>query len=578
MQRKEVTGEAGKTLFALLSEEGMGKLGFCGGKGRCGKCQVQILEGYVEPSVQDRKLFTEEELRAGYRLSCTCRPEKGQALAVAFQKEGELSVVSGYGENEGRSKKFSKTFCRPDGTKNVESVKRECTGELQHGIAVDIGTTTIAMQLVSWKKDGTFHIEKTYVASNSQRGFGADVISRILAAQEGHGKELYEMLHADVQKGYEELFNCYRDFLSKNGICTEKDKKSSCRLSEKREIEKDKEDALEIEEQLDMILAMNTTMQHLFLGYDCQGLGQAPFRPFSVEAVKTKNMWIFPGSSAFIGGDIVSGLLACGFEKREKPALFLDLGTNGEMVVGTKDGFLSASAAAGPAFEGGNMECGSPGIRGAVCKVEYLGKKIQRKESMGEGKEAGGRWVPVWGERGLYVKTIGGGVPCGICGTGMVDAVAALLDGGFLDETGLLLEELREEGITLGTSVLGKRIYISQKDIREFQMAKAAVRAGIDVLLKAYGCGYEELDQVYLAGGFGQKLSVENAVRVGLLPAELKEKTVAAGNTALYGAVLALARGEDARNTACTIAGRIREHTLASDPLFSGSYMEGMFF
>lgn len=568
MQRKEVTGEAGKTLFALLSGEEMGKLGFCGGKGRCGKCQVQILEGYVEPSAQDREIFTEEELRAGYRLSCTCRPEKGQALAVAFQEEGELSVVSGYGENGGRS----------EGLENSR--------EAQHGIAVDIGTTTIAMQLVSWEKDGTFHIEKTYAASNSQRGFGADVISRILAAQEGHGEELYEMLHADVQKGYEELYKFYKEFFLKNGGDTGKDKKSSCRLLEKGEIEKDKEDALEIEKQLDMTLAMNTTMQHLFLGYDCQGLGQAPFRPFSVEAVKTRNMWIFPGSSAFIGGDIVSGLLACGFEKREKPALFLDLGTNGEMVVGTKEELLSASAAAGPAFEGGNMECGSPGIRGAVCQVEYLEKdmentrkKMQIKGSMGEGKEkVDGRWVPVLGERGLYVKTIGGEAPCGICGTGMVDAVAALLDGGFLDETGLLLEELREDGITLGTSVPGKRIYISQKDIREFQMAKAAVRAGIDVLLKAYGCGYEELDQVYLAGGFGQKLSVKNAVRIGLLPAELKEKTVAAGNTALYGAVLALAKGEEARNTACTIAGRIREHTLASDPLFSEYYMEGMFF
>lgn len=571
MRKKRVTGKEGQTLFELLREAGMGGMGFCGGKGRCGKCRVQVLEGDVKPSTYDRKIFTEKELLSGYRLSCTCRFAKKQTLVVAFQEEEELLVETGYGENgavpgDGEDGKFqiknelwerkdniTKKGYNPEKTKRI--FKEESAADTQYGIAVDVGTTTIAMQLIGWEKDGTFRVLQNYVSSNSQRSFGADVISRILAAQEGYAQELYETIQEDVRKGYEKLLEHFPD---------------------------------NAKGRLEMVLAMNTTMQHLFLKYDCQGLGQAPFRPFSVEAVKTEDMWLFPGSSAFIGGDIVAGLLACGFEKRKKPALFLDLGTNGEMVVGTKDGLLSASAAAGPAFEGGGMECGSPGIRGAVCRVSYLskitdvvrmGKKGENGKNVKNGNDGNnGQIIPISGGRGIYVETIGNVPPCGICGTGMVDAAAALLEGGWLDETGLLIEELREEGITLGTAEDGRRIYISQKDIREFQMAKAAVRAGVEVLLRAYGCSYEELGQVYLAGEFGQKLSVESAVRTGLLPEELKEKTIAVGNTALYGAVMALVKGGEARDTACGLAVKIKEHTLANDPLFSEYYMEEMFF
>ena len=615
MQKKRVTGKEGQSLFELLREDGMGKMGFCGGKGRCGKCRVRVMEGDMEPSIDDRKIFTDEELMAGYRLSCTCYPVKGQTMVVELPDEGEILVETGYRQNAAlpeaggpkrtgcveaalpKAGEWKRRCCAEDAAKPDEGASKRTSSredepmpaeDTRYGIAVDIGTTTIAMQLVGWKKDGTFHVLQTYAASNSQRSFGADVISRILAAQEGHAQKLFEMIHADIRQGAERLSGFLGKYLEENELLNGEGRKDLANLSEKRKFCRENGGLLENGNQLEMVLAMNTTMQHLFLKYDCRGLGEAPFRPFSVEAVKTGNMWLFPGSSAFIGGDIVAGLLACGFEKRKKPALFLDLGTNGEMVVGTKDGLLSASAAAGPAFEGGGMECGSPGIRGAVCRVSYLskitdlvkiGKKRQNEQNLENGNvRNNGQIIPISGGCGIYVETIGSVPPCGICGTGMVDAAAALLEGGWLDETGLLSEELREEGITLGTTEDGRRIYISQKDIREHQMAKAAVRAGVDVLLGAYGCSYEELDQVYLAGGFGQKLSVESAVRTGLLPEELKEKTVAVGNTALYGAVMALVKGGEARDTACGLAVKIKEHTLANDPLFSEYYMKEMFF
>lgn len=527
MRQKRIKGEKNQTLFELLKREGVGRTGFCGGKGRCGKCRVKVLEGEVPPSAEDRQIFSEEELSEGYRLSCTCRLKENETVTVAWEEEAALQVETRYGENmpQESGEPGTKAGAEGEALENIPMESGKLGMDARYGIAVDVGTTTIAMQLIGWDGAGRRKVLCTYTASNSQRSFGADVISRISAAVEGHAEELFQMIHGDIEQGYERL----TDFLKKY-------------LGENRRINR-----------LQMVLAMNTTMQHLFMKYDCSGLGQAPFRPFSVAPVEKEAFWIFPGSSAFIGGDIVAGLLACGFARRTKPALFLDLGTNGEMVVGNCEGLLSASAAAGPAFEGGNMECGSPGIRGAVCQVEYV-------------------------ESGLRIKTIGGELPCGICGTGMVDAAAALLEGGFLDETGLLLEELREDGITLGTSAQGKRIYISQKDIRELQMAKAAVRAGIDVLLAAYGCSYEELDQVYLAGGFGQKLSVESAARIGLLPEQLKEKTLAVGNTALYGAVTALVNGDAARRTACELSKKIKEHTLATDPRFSDYYMKEMFF
>ena len=218
---------------------------------------------------------------------------------------------------------------------------------------------------------------------------------------------------------------------------------------------------------------------------------------------------MLPGISAFLGADVVSGIVASGMDQSQEICLLVDLGTNGEMVLGSRDRMLAASAAAGPAFEGGNISQGMPGMPGAVSEVDLVHGR-------------------------LAARTIGGRQPIGICGTGVLEAVWALRQLGLIDETGLMAEEYREEGF-----FVAGRVRLTQKDIRELQLAKAAVRAGIDILLRRYGIKPDQVGQVYLAGGFGQKLNPHKAEAIGLLPAGMAARTRPVGNTSLAGAMMA---------------------------------------
>ena len=229
----------------------------------------------------------------------------------------------------------------------------------------------------------------------------------------------------------------------------------------------------------------------------------------------TSYVWttIVPGSSDFVGGDIVAGILSCaGFETSDI-CLLLDLGTNGEMVLGNKEKLLVTSTAAGPAFEGGNITCGTASIPGSIDKV-----KIQNQKAI--------------------IKTIKNEMPpVGICGTGLVSAIAQLRRNKIIDEQGNLRYPYSQNGFTLWTQDNGESIKLYQKDIREFQMAKSAVRAGIEILMLEYGCQAEEVRQVYLAGGFGTNLSADEVIATGILPEEFRNKIIPIGNGALCGAI-----------------------------------------
>jgi len=307
-------------------------------------------------------------------------------------------------------------------------------------VTVDIGTTTVAMQL--YGTDGS--VVDYFLTVNPQVQYGADVLSRILAAEDSvKAAHMQRLIREVLEQGLHRF-----------------------------------KGQLKVEEQLYMVLAANTTMVYLLMGYDTTELGRAPFaashlRELCIE-VDGVPCFVFPGLSAFVGGDIVAGMYACEIAERKELTLFIDLGTNGEMVLGNREKRIACSTAAGPAFEGG-----------------------------------AGR---------------------GIWGADMISLLARLLKEGIVDETGLLADEYFESGVLIGD------VCMTQQVIRAIQLAKSAIAAGIHILVREYGTSLQAIDRVVLAGGFGYYLKPEAAAAIGLLPKQLVSRTVAGGNTALAGA------------------------------------------
>lgn len=479
----------------------------CGGTGKCGKCKIRILEGDLPVAESDRQHFTASELERGFRLACRAYPEGAVKVEILFCGEDDFEAVA----------EHARPGMAPVGDRSGS-----------FGIAVDIGTTTIAMQLVALD---TGEIAGTYTALNRQRRFGADVISRIKASVEGHKEELRRSICEDLGKGI-------RSLIRDAGILT---------------------DTVMV-----LAIAGNTTMIHLLMGYSCEGLGAYPFTPVNAGLIESAYESIFgdtflqakvrilPGISVFVGGDIVSGLYEQNADRSEEYSLLIDLGTNGEMALGNKERILVTSAAAGPAFEGGNIHFGVGSVKGAIASVTI-------------------------GDRGTEVETIDGKAPIGICGTGVIEAVAEFLRMGLMDETGCLEEAYFEDGYPLAEAEDGSAIFLTQKDIREIQLAKAAVRAGLEILLLRYGITGEEVARVYLAGGFGFHLNCHKAASIGLLPKELEDKVEVIGNSALSGAVKFLLDPEAFDRTS-KIAECAEEVILSIDRDFNRLYMEYMGF
>jgi uncharacterized 2Fe-2S/4Fe-4S cluster protein (DUF4445 family) len=305
-------------------------------------------------------------------------------------------------------------------------------------------------------------------------------------------------------------------------------------------------------------IAGNTTMLHLFMGLDPTGIGVAPFTPVTLDMhildsddpalnnmirMNEKGKILVCASIAsYVGGDILSGILATGLYKSEKPCILLDIGTNGEMVLGTKDRILCCSTAAGPAFEGANISCGVAGISGAIKSVGFDANHV--------------------------ITTIGNKPPIGICGSGLIDTVYSMLVNGAIDDTG----HIENDDFKLTDD-----IYLNQKDIREVQNAKAAIAAGLKILIKRSGYSYEDIDKLYLAGGFGTVLNVESTCGIGLIPPELKSKVIPSGNTSLLGiSMLLLNKGYFA------VMDDIKKLTeyieLSQDMEFTDLYVDNMFF
>ncbi|WP_342771942.1 ASKHA domain-containing protein [Methanoculleus sp. UBA300] len=486
-----IDGDCRATLRALLGPDAPPAR--CGGAGVCGSCRVKLAgaSALPPPSSADLQRFSAEELASGWRLSCLCVPAGRFAVEIPEIDESgiaDMALRSGCPE--------------PDGDR-AASAESELPEISRFAVAVDVGTTTIVTELLDRgaRKPIT---SDSFV--NPQRKWGADVLSRIEALSRAGGEgvdaafSMKAALAADLEKSF-------------------------CRLLQKIDVA---EGGI-----VKIGIAANTAMTHILIGLDARGLGVSPFVPAALSFPDLPARALFPGLpseyaedcavtfvpclSAFIGGDIVAGLAAAGLDPDGPPSLFLDLGTNAEMVLASGGRFLCASAAAGPAFEGGRISCGVAAVPESVAEVRLDGSRFAWKRA---GSFPAGAELPP---------------PPGLCGSGLVDFLACALDAGLVRPDGSLAPACAG-GVLLGG---GSALSLSSGDVRELQLARAAVRAGIGILLEEAGLSAADLERVYLAGGFGTFLKEESALRVSLIPRECRGRIIPAGNASLSGARLA---------------------------------------
>ena len=488
-----------KNLLEMLQEKNEYISAPCNGNGICGKCVVQYKRGATEPTRRDREVFSEKQLEDGYRLACQSYPAGAYEVELP-ESEETIEVLSEWGKQqkmdaEGLTEADTQT---PEeakisgGIQDKEAAEgtAEKTENAIYGICIDIGTTTLAALLVNLETEADC---QTAVSVNHQRAYGSDVLSRISASNSGKKWEIQRCIRQDLQK-------LIRELLQKEKIT---------------------------EQQIQrIVIAGNTTMCHLLCGFSCETLGVAPFEPVDIswmegsaadflgmKELDTKVV-ILPGISAFVGADIMAGIAKMNMHRSEGYHLLLDIGTNGEMVLGNCRHMYVTSTSAGPAFEGGNISCGMASIPGVISHVfmEETGKA--GFQMIGEAD----------GENKKKQQAIG------ICGTGMIDLVYELWKHQMIDEHGTYSDLYFDTGYELA----GK-VKFTQYDIREIQMAKAAIRAGVDILVKKAGIAFDEVDDCYLAGGFGTKIDITKAAGIGLIPKELEMKTIPVGNTVLAG-------------------------------------------
>ena len=560
MKRIFLQKKQNKTILELLREQGKYLDAPCSGKGTCGKCCIIIEETRKTdpPKQREKEVFTERELEEGWRLSCMTVPTDDLYVCIPEIRENQIQVQMEFVRNTKMESDVQATtvICEnkiedraqigSDGEIKPENMDTE---KSVYGIAIDIGTTTLAAELISLT-DGI--CLKTASSVNHQRAYGADVISRIRAAASGDAEKLRESILKDVRNLAETL------------------------------LAGQDENVLNVSK---IVIAGNTTMIHLLLGYSCVGLGAAPFTPVNLAPEdmtwgelngeyeetresgdarehgyvrecghtginQTTKVQIMPGISAFVGGDITAGMMGCGM-RPDKCEMLIDIGTNGEMVLAAGDHFLVSSVAAGPAFEGGNISCGMPGVPGAVCRAVLFGKN------------------------NMVTKTIGNKPAIGLCGTGIIDVMYELVRHHIVDTQGILGEPWFEKGFP----VVPGKIYFTQEDIRQVQMAKAAICAGLEVLLQKSNISHEQIKKVYVAGGFGMGLDMEKALGIGLLPIGLRGKLTPVGNSALEGAARCLTHSKESSDMQPQeIAAISHEINLADTPEFQELYLKHMQF
>lgn len=481
-EQLNILAEEGKTILQVQIDAGLTPDAFCGGNGKCGKCKVRI----------DGKEV----------LACQTVIDRDMTVYTGHSAAEKTQILS-----HGNTEKFS--FMPGEFPGNPESALLG---------AVDVGSTSVVAYLMDGK-DGK--LLGTRSALNPQRQFGADVVSRCSYA---------------LNNGSEGLSSCIRRTV--NTLF--------------REITR--ECGRAPEEIVRIVMVGNSCMHHLFLGLSTKTLALAPYTPVVTEAMELKaseyglhvhplaQLWWLPNIGGFVGADTVGCLLASDLDTCDEITLLVDIGTNGELVLGNKEGLISCSTAAGPAFEGAKITCGMRGSAGTIDHVALENGEIK-------------------------CHVIGDQEAVGICGSGLLDGVAALLKLGRIDETGKLED----------TFYFTDKVFLNQRDIRELQLAKAAIAAGIRILCEKRGIQVTDIQRVLIAGAFGNYLDPSSACAIGMLPPELEGRISSIGNAAGEGArMAALSREQFERSR--ILAEKTEFAELALDAGFQDVYVDEMWF
>jgi len=507
----------GMTLYQGLEKAGIKIETPCGGKGICGKCRVWVQNSDKVPFTPHKEI-TKEEADHGLRLACQLVPEQDISVRLgenfSYQKDtaqkGKIleaqiisrDILDPAIEIISKNNDFKLKYDRePDTSKPFSWAP----GYEPKGFAIDIGTTTIAVSLVSLK---TGKILASDSSLNPQIALGHDVLTRIQ--------------HASTPAGLKEMTNLVQNELNRLLDTTCKTSKSN-----KNEV-------------IDVTIGGNTTMLQLAAGIDPSPLGVLPFKVdiiggksypaenFGLKVNKSARLYLPPVIHAYVGSDISAGLLSCpDFFNDDKVILYIDLGTNGEICFNARGKRFTTSTATGPAFEGMSISSGMRAEYGAIEHVEVVNSQFK-------------------------FQTIGNSEIRGVCGSGIVDFIAALLKTGALDSSGKFLlnkdpdlpkQENKARVVQINNKnsfLYGKGIYLTQKDIRQIQLAKGAIRSGIDIILRKGNINPDKIDKIYLAGGFGKYLNPHNMERIGIIPEHTAERLVFIGNASIDGSITLL--------------------------------------
>jgi uncharacterized 2Fe-2S/4Fe-4S cluster protein (DUF4445 family) len=590
----------GVTLFDAASWNGIAIDSTCGGHGTCKKCKIRIVGGGVPASPLDARAFSPDELRDGWRLACRAQATADLHIEVPPLVTRPKAATVGVGRQvilrPAAQKRYlelaepSLSDQRTDTERVLDAVDdlelrvdlavvrsigqvlraADCkvtavivddvlidvqpgdTTARLYGVAFDLGTTTVVATLLDLATGTPLAVASML---NKQQPFGADVITRIsaimmepatLTALAGLARETLAELTAEV---------CGQAGVDAADVC-------------------------------EVALAGNATMTHIALGIDPEPLGVAPFimaarlypevlasADLGLPVHPRARAFLFPAFGAYVGGDITAGLLASGMDRDSRVRLFVDIGTNCEIVLGNRDWLLATAAPAGPAFEGAAIRCGMRAADGAIEVVSMT-------------------------PDGLELRVIGDAEPRGLCGSGLVDAVAGLVGLGLLDRSGRFVPEEQAAAIAPGLAgrltMLGaervfvlhwlgepgdvaRSIYLSQRDVRELQFAKAAIATGWNILLAEAGLAPGDIQQVLLAGSFGSYLSPANAIKLGLVPRLPVLRVVSAGNVAGEGAKMALLSVRE-RAGALALQEEVRYVELSDRTDFNDAFVDQLQF
>jgi uncharacterized 2Fe-2S/4Fe-4S cluster protein (DUF4445 family) len=488
----ELTASAGTQLRDILFDQGVEFP--CGGQGRCRGCRLRVVKGNFAVNDAQREHLSPAELADGWRLSCQCTVESDATIEL---RQWDVPVL-------------------------VDDSSFSFTPRPGLGVAVDLGTTTLVAQLLDLE---TGRVLAVRTALNPQAHHGGDVMSRVEFSMTPPGQEhLQTLIRGAIGKLIHQLLHV-----------AEKDGERIAAVA----------------------LVGNTVMHHLFCSITLEPLSHTPFEPvddglqiltaeeLGWDGIGEPEVRFLPCLGGFVGSDILAGLLATGVHLSEDLVALVDLGTNGEIVLGNREGLLCASTAAGPAFEGARISSGMRASSGAIWKVTGSDGRME-------------------------CEVLGGVEPTGICGSGLVDAVAVGLDQQRIKPGGRLWNGEADMSIC-------EPIRITQTDIRELQLAKGAIAAGIRLLLNRWGAGLGDVKRVYLAGAFGNYISRASAQRIGLLKFT-KEQVAPVGNSALLGAKIALCMDGSHDPDFADLLGRVKHISLSEEPGFQDVYAEEMGF